>query len=91
MLNMNNILRELDYISKTNVDIVSFISEANSLLNSVPLTEVEYNKVTKHLRLEILDVERFVKVNECKPITNPRAFVRDNIPSSDGLLSNEIF
>ena len=43
------------------------------------------------LRLEILDVEKFVIVNDCKPITNPRAFLRDNIPSDDGLLSNKIF
>ena len=50
-----------------------------------------YNKVTQHLRLEILDVERFVKVNECKCVSDPRPFLRDNIPSPEGLLSDEIF
>lgn len=67
-----------------------FVLESEDLFNM--LNEAEYVKVTDQLKLEILDVERFVKVNEStKPISNPRAFMKDNIPSSDGLLSNEIF
>ena len=45
----------------------------------------------KHLKLEPLDTDRFIKANELKPITNPVFFDRDGIPSQDGLLSNEIF
>ena len=45
----------------------------------------------KHLKVELLDVDRFVKVNNLKEVTNPTFFVRDGIPTSDGLLSNEIF
>ena len=44
-----------------------------------------------HLRVSLLDVDRFVKVNELKPVTNPITFQRNNIPTPDGLLSNEIF
>lgn len=40
---------------------------------------------------EILDIDKFIKVNGLKEITNPVFFTKDNIPSSDGLLSNEIF
>ena len=91
MLSVNSILNELSYISRNVGSITEFIDEANMLINSVPLTEAEYNKVTEHLRLEILDVEKFVTVNNCQPVTNPRSFSRDSIPSDDGLLSNRIF
>ena len=45
----------------------------------------------KHLRVDLLDVDRLVKVNDLQPITNPITFSKNNIPTSDGLLSNEIF
>lgn len=44
-----------------------------------------------YFKPEILDPEKLIKFNELKEITNPIIFSRDNIPSSDGLLSNEIF
>lgn len=44
-----------------------------------------------HLRVDLIDPERLVKVNDLKEITNPIFFVRPGIPTSDGLLSNEIF
>lgn len=47
--------------------------------------------MARHLEMEILDIDKFVKVNELKEITNPIFFTRDNIPTPDGLLSNEIF
>lgn len=46
---------------------------------------------TDPLDVYILDVEDFVKKNNVQPITNHITFVRDGIPTSDGLLSNEIF
>lgn len=39
----------------------------------------------------IMDVDRFVKVNDCKCITNPVVFLNSNKPTPDGLLSDEIF
>ncbi len=85
----DSILKELAYITGNYTDITDFFDEANDLLFS--LNEEQYEKVTRHLRLDILDIERFVKVNNCQVITNPRAFAKDNIPSDDGLLSNKIF
>lgn len=43
------------------------------------------------VQLEVLDVERYIKVNELKEITNPTFFGANGQPTSDGLLSNEIF
>ena len=57
----------------------------------IPIDEETYDKVTDHLRLEVIDMDRFIKTNDCKEITNPVFYTRDNIPTSDGLLSNTIF
>ena len=70
--------------------MVDILSE--EIINDLEsLTEAEYNKRVEKLKLEICDVDKFVKVNNCKPITNPVTFIRNNEPSPDGLLSNEIF
>lgn len=45
----------------------------------------------RQLKVQILDVEDFIKKNDVKEIKNPVFFVKDNIPTPDGLLSNEIF
>lgn len=45
----------------------------------------------RHFRTELLDPQKFIKVNDLKEITSSIPFVRDGVPSSDGLLSNEIF
>ena len=57
------------------------------------LNEVSYEERGKKeiLSLELLDIERYIKVNELKPITNPTFFSTGGVPTSDGLLSNEIF
>lgn len=57
-------------------------------------TKVMNVKSLKELRkfnLEFLDTDKFIKVNECKEITNPIYFSKPGVPTSDGLLSNEIF
>ena len=43
------------------------------------------------LSIKPLDIEKFIKVNELKEVTNPIFFSANSIPTSDGLLSNEIF
>ena len=45
----------------------------------------------KHIRVSLLDVDKLVKINELKEVTNPIIFQGGNIPTVDGLLSNEIF
>ena len=82
-----SILQEINNVyQKNNFNLIESFEEINDILD--PLTEATYERVFEHLRLEILDVDRFVKVNDCKPVTDPRAFIRDNIPSPNGLLSN---
>lgn len=44
-----------------------------------------------HLRVNLIDPEKLVKVNDLQEVTNPVFFVRNSVPTSDGLLSNEIF
>ena len=44
-----------------------------------------------HLRVELLDPDKLVEVNDLKEITNPVFFIRNSIPTPDGLLSNDIF
>ena len=44
-----------------------------------------------HLKVELLDIDAFVKDNNLKEITNPIFFNQNNTPTPDGLLSNEIF
>ena len=62
----------------------------NSLLECI-IMEADQLLDEKHFVLDLLDVDKFVKVNELQEITNSVYFSRDGIPSPDGLLSNEIF
>lgn len=43
------------------------------------------------LSINPLDVEKFISTNELQEVTNPIFFSANNIPTPDGLLSNEIF
>lgn len=63
-----------------------------SLFKVIGLNE-ENNQETKemHLSIELLDIDAFIKTNDIQEITNSLFFVRDNYPTPDGLLSNEIF
>ena len=49
------------------------------------------NMNANHLRVDLIDPDKLIKVNDLKEITNPVFFVRNSIPTPDGLLSNEIF
>ena len=45
----------------------------------------------KHFSIEILDTNKFIKANDIKEVTNPIFFIRNGVPTPDGLLSNDIF
>lgn len=45
----------------------------------------------KHFKLGPLDVESFVKANAVKEVSDPMFFIKDGVPTINGLLSNEIF
>lgn len=46
---------------------------------------------SEHLEVSLIDPDKLVKVNDLKEVTNPVFFIRNSVPTSDGLLSNEIF
>lgn len=50
-----------------------------------------YGHKIDQLTLDICDVDKFVKDNECEEVTNPMFFMKGGIPTDDGLLSNKIF
>ena len=51
----------------------------------------EAGKGTSLLNVELLDEEDFIKKNKIQEVTNPIFFVKEGIPTEDGLLSNKIF
>ena len=56
------------------------------------ITEVSNQKMgAKTFHIELLDVETLVKKNDLKEVSNPVFFEKSNVPTTDGLLSNEIF
>ena len=59
----------------------------------VALSEASYKERAEKetLKLEVLDVDKYIKVNEMRPITNPSLYSGMGVPTSDGLFSNEIF
>lgn len=87
------ITESYDQFVASGMDLLSILENINCYVDPslAPLSESEYTKVTEHLKLEINDVDKFVKVNECKCVTSPIFYDRNNIPNPEGLLSNEIF
>lgn len=75
-----------DNFNRRRKSITGFLTK--SINKFFPLTEAT-NK--RQLKLDILDIDEFIKVNDIKEITNPVFFVNNGVPSPDGLLSNEIF
>lgn len=47
--------------------------------------------IERHFKIDPLDPLKLIKANDLKEVTNPIAFAKNNIPTSDGLISNEIF
>lgn len=91
MFILEQVLEDLGSLYDEASSYDEWLQLADEYLELEGITEVQYDKIVKHIKFEILDVERFVKVNDCKVVSNPRAFFKDAIPSDDGLLSNRIF
>ena len=49
------------------------------------------NDGKKHFKVEPLDIDAFITANDIESITNPVFFDKYSVPTSDGLLSNQIF
>lgn len=91
MLSTENIIDRIDKYLAENGDMHNLLDTLDNSKEIQNLSEAEYNKVVHHLSLEMLDIDKFIKVNGLQPITNPVIYTRNNIPSEDGLLSNKIF
>ena len=89
---LDDILEEL-VKDLNSVDIVTAMENFNFRVNNNEETidEAEYTRQTEHFKLEILDIDEMIKKNDMKQITNPVFLSGDNVPTPDGLLSNEIF
>jgi hypothetical protein len=55
------------------------------------MPKISDSLTSNHLRVDLIDPDRLIKVNDLKEVTNPVFFIKNSIPTSDGLLSNEIF
>lgn len=73
-----------------NMNIVAMLAQRAIMNYNMPRALNEAKNQT-HLKTSVLDVEDFVKVNEIKEVTDPIFFVRNGVPTPEGLLSNEIF
>ena len=93
ILSEDNILRELAFQYNEYNDISTFLEAGDDTLFTYIKEDIDepYNKITRRLQLDILDVEKFIKINNCPCVTDPRAFITNNVPSPEGLLSNKLF
>ena len=90
-MSAESVLSELAMYDYMDTDISNVLEAGDQLLDNISLEKPEYNKVTQRLKLEVLDVEQYVKKNKLKCVSDPRAFDAGGIESPEGLLSNEIF
>ena len=86
---LEDLQRDIDETGDVITAIENF--EFNSSGQFHFIDEAEYNKKIEHIQFEVFNVDKFVKTNECKQVTNPTFYTRNNIPTDDGLLSNTIF
>lgn len=56
-----------------------------------PTQRVVQEASGRRFHIEPLDPDRLIKINDLKEVTNPTFFSGNNVPTPDGLLSNEIF
>ena len=51
----------------------------------------DLEKATNRLKIEVLDIDKFIKINECKQVSDPVFFDSRGEYTENGLLSNSIF
>ena len=84
-------IEEADRMLDEGTDFVEVLERMHYMMEADQVQDAVYDKVSNHLLVEVLDIDKFIKINECKEIDNPVFFTRDNTPTPTGLLSNEIF
>ena len=72
------------------MSLVSILNERATFLLDKDFAIQEASD-TMRLKTEVLDVEDFIKVNGWQEVTDPIFFIRNGVPTPEGLLSNDIF
>lgn len=88
---MSSIYEELSTDLLEGEDIISYSDRMQHLVDIQEADEYDLKAKTHQLKIEILDIDRFVKVNECKPVSDPIFYDSKGEPTENGLLSNSIF
>lgn len=89
---VDEIIKETSQMQEEGSDLYSIVKRADELCTIYDIHEdKDIAKITNHLKLEVLDTDRFIKVNDCKEVTNPIFFSSGGVPSEDGLFSYKIF
>lgn len=88
-----NIIGEYGYIDTSYDPLDRFFESIDNDPEWLSLDEATYQQRAENavLQLEVLDIPLYIKQNELQEITNPTFFSPSGAPTSDGLLSNEIF
>lgn len=93
---MSSVFEDISYLDtelaiREGEDIIGFADRMDRLVLMQEADEYDIEKATNHLKVEILDIDRFIKVNECKEVTNPIFYDSKGYPNDNGLLSYDIF
>ena len=72
-------------------NILEYFENINKKLQVLDEESYQNRAKTAILSVELLDINKFIKKNDLKEITNPTFFGTSGQPTPDGLLSNEIF
>ena len=92
-------MRDIDYFIEdindmisSGLDTIGILEYAQNLIDNKYITENrDIEKLTNKLQIEVLDVDKFVKVNNCREVTSPTLYDRPGEPNDEGLLSFNIF
>jgi hypothetical protein len=84
---------DYSYIDGYHDQLTEFFDQYDENPFLLALSEASYEERAKKetLKMEILDIDKFIKVNEIQEISNPAMYSSIGVPTSDGLMSNEIF
>lgn len=79
-------------LSESSINTMLYERSFTPITRFVIMNEAsDETKPKKRIQMQPLDVDRFVKANNCPEVTDPIFFIRDGVPSPGGLLSNELF
>ena len=68
--NEDLLIKFLNEDKKSTDELQETFDAFNFAYGNVPLTEAEYQEKVDHLKLEILDIDRFISVNDWKEVTS---------------------